>query len=135
VRKEIEPTIWSVAPVSMIHRLWSWEWLDATWKIWEWITEKTECEKSKLFEEKLWLPDIVEKMLFDWQSCYLLEEQMHDCQDWKVSVMPRVVHTVSEWRTVKVPEDEIEYSGCSENSEIQNQNDSLELDVLRKIAP
>jgi hypothetical protein len=63
VRKEIEPTIWSVALVSMIHGLWSWEWLDATWKIWEWITEKTECEKSKLFEEKLWIPDIVEKML------------------------------------------------------------------------
>jgi len=34
---------------------------------------------------------------------------------------------------VKVPEDEIEYSGCSENSEIQNQDDSLELDLLRKI--
>jgi hypothetical protein len=33
VRKEIEPTIWSVAPVSMIHGLWSWEWLDGTWKI------------------------------------------------------------------------------------------------------
>jgi hypothetical protein len=36
---------------------------------------------------------------------------------------------------VKVPEDEIEYSGCSENSEIRIQDDSLELDVLRKMAP
>jgi hypothetical protein len=34
---------------------------------------------------------------------------------------------------VKLHEDEIEYSGCSENSEIQNQDDSLELDLLRKI--
>jgi hypothetical protein len=34
-----------------------------------------------------------------------------------------------------VPEDEIEYSGYSENSEIRNQDDSLELDVQRKMAP
>jgi hypothetical protein len=32
-------------------------------RFWEWITDKTECEKSKLFKEKLWIPDIVENML------------------------------------------------------------------------